>query len=220
MAVEQSAGRGQQKRQWVSPAGNLHASWRWPLPPGDDGLEPKWSGLMSLMAGFILARGLGQLGVAAKIKWPNDLLLHDPASGMDRKFGGILSEMREGCVVVGCGINIGYCPDDRQLREESAVAATRLADQDANLSPLALWTTLVEQGKPLFENLMEFATPGEFVRMMETKMAWIGRTVLIRKTNRDVFEAKILGLAEDGGLRIKTGNTADVLYSGGILPLY
>lgn len=213
LAVEQSAGRGQQKRRWISPAGNLHAAWRWPLPPNS-----QWDGLVSLMAGFILARVFDELGVAAKIKWPNDLILQDPASGMDRKFGGILVERRESHVVVGCGINIGYCPDERQLREESAVAATRLGDVKAEISPLFLWATLVEKGKFLFENLVKSTTPNEFVRMIETKMAWIGRTVLIRKTHTEVVKARIIGLAQDGGLRIKTGNTAEVLYSGSIIP--
>lgn len=219
MAVEQNAGRGQKHRQWISPAGNLHASWRWPLPAGDGETGPEWSGLLSLMAGFILARAFGELGVSAKIKWPNDLLLYDHKAGLDRKFGGILVERRGNHVVIGCGINIGHCPGDRQLREESAVPAARLADYRADLSPLFLWATLVDEGKSLFESLIVSATPGEFVRMIETKMAWIGRTVLIRKTDSEVFEAKILGLAEDGALRVKKGTATEVIYAGSILPV-
>ncbi|PIP37160.1 MAG: biotin--[acetyl-CoA-carboxylase] ligase [Desulfobacterales bacterium CG23_combo_of_CG06-09_8_20_14_all_51_8] len=218
MAVEQSAGRGRKKRRWISPAGNLHASWRWPLPAGDEAPGPKWSGLISLMAGFVLARVFNESGIAARIKWPNDLLLNDQKSGIDRKFGGILVERREDCIVVGCGINLHYSPDDRQLREDFSVAATRLSDQRIDMSPLSLWTDLVEKGKLFFERMIQSATPAEFINIIETKIAWIGRKVLIRPMNANVFEATILGLAEDGGLRIKTGNTTEVLYSGSMIP--
>jgi BirA family biotin operon repressor/biotin-[acetyl-CoA-carboxylase] ligase len=218
VAVEQSAGRGQQKRQWISPAGNIHASWRWPLPKSDAVRRPDWGGLIPLMAGFVLARVFNESGVAAKIKWPNDLLLNDQKSGIDRKFGGILVERREDRIVVGCGINLHYSPDDRELREDFSVAATRLSDQGVDMSPLSLWTNLVEKGKLFFEQMIQSATPAEFINIIETKIAWIGKKVLIRPMNGDVFEATILGLAEDGGLRIRAGNTTEVLYSGSIIP--
>jgi biotin-(acetyl-CoA carboxylase) ligase len=86
------------------------------------------------------------------------------------------------------------------------------------MSPLALWATLVEKGKSLFEKLIQTNTPAEFIRMIEPQMAWIGKKVLIRQMNADVFEAVILGLSKDGGLRIKSGNLEKVMYSGSIIP--
>ncbi len=212
IAVEQTTGRGQQKRQWISPAGNIHASWVWPLPKFDEESETDWGGLLSLVVGFICARVFRQLNVPVQIKWPNDLLIND------RKFGGILVEKRESHIVVGIGININYSPEDRLLRDQFAVPATHLSDQGYKISPLALWTTLVEKGTSLFEKLIQSATPAEFIRMIDTQMAWIGKKVLIRQMNADVFEAVILGLAKDGGLRIKKGKIEEIMYSGSIIP--
>jgi BirA family biotin operon repressor/biotin-[acetyl-CoA-carboxylase] ligase len=218
VAVVQTRGRGQKQRQWISPAGNLHVSWRWPLPPAGAGSGPQWSGLVSLMAGFILAHVMEAIGIHARIKWPNDLLLEDPMNGPDRKFGGILVERRDPHILLGCGMNLLHCPDDSQLRAEAAVPAARILDLAPDLSPLRLWTRAVAEGRALFESLVGAATPGDFLRMIETKMAWIGRTVLIRKTDADVAEAKILGLAEDGALRVRTGGRVEVIYAGSILP--
>jgi BirA family transcriptional regulator, biotin operon repressor / biotin---[acetyl-CoA-carboxylase] ligase len=212
IAVEQTAGRGQQKRQWISPAGNIHASWLWPLPEFDEASGADWSGLLSLMVGFVFTRVFKELNVPVQIKWPNDMLVNN------RKFGGILVERRADHILVGTGINVNYSPEDRQLREEFAVPATHLSAQGFEMSPLSLWTTLVEKGKSLFERLTRNTSPVEFIRMIDTQIAWIGKKVLIRRFNTDVFEAVILGLAEDGGLRIKKDGREEVMYSGSILP--
>jgi BirA family biotin operon repressor/biotin-[acetyl-CoA-carboxylase] ligase len=213
IAVEQTAGRGQQKRQWISPPGNIHASWLWPLPEFGGTTKIDWGGMLSLLVGFVFARIFKELNVAVQIKWPNDLLIDD------RKFCGILVERRENHIVVGIGINVNHSPEDSRLREEFAVSATRLSDQNHEMSPVVLWTTLVEKGKSLFENLVQNMTPAEFIRMIDKQIAWVSKKVLIRQANADVFDAVILGLAEDGGLRIKKGNIEEVMYSGSIIPV-
>jgi BirA family biotin operon repressor/biotin-[acetyl-CoA-carboxylase] ligase len=213
IAVEQTAGRGQQKRQWISPAGNIHASWIWPLPKITGNSENDWGGLLSLMVGFVFARVFKELNVAVQIKWPNDLLINN------RKFSGILVERRENHIVAGIGINIYHSPDDNKMREDFAVPATSLLDQGFEMQPLSLWTTLVKKGKFLFEQLIQTLTPAEFVKVIDTQIAWVGKKVLIRQANADVFDAVILGMAEDGGLRIKKGNIEEVMYSGSIIPL-
>jgi BirA family biotin operon repressor/biotin-[acetyl-CoA-carboxylase] ligase len=219
IAVEQTAGRGQQKRQWISPAGNIHASWIWPLPKITGKAESDWGGLLSLVVGFVFARVFKELNVPVKIKWPNDLLINDQESGKDRKFAGILVERRENNILVGIGINVNDSPENSKLREEFAVPATSLLDQGFEMQPLSLWTTLVKKGKFLFEQLIQTLTPAEFVKVIDTQIAWVGKNVLIRQANAEVFDAVILGMAEDGGLRIKKGNIEEVMYSGSIIPL-
>ena len=218
IAVKQSAGRGQHQRQWISPAGNIHASWRWPLPEFDGTAKTGWDGLLSLVVGFIIARVFKELDVPVQVKWPNDLLVYDQKFGGDRKFGGILVERRADHILVGVGINVNYSPEDSLLRNEFAVPATHLFDQGCKMSPLSLWMTLVEKGKSLFEKLIQTSTPAEFLKMIDSKMAWIGEKVLIRQINTDVFEAVILGVADDGGLVVKKGDTKEVIYSGSIIP--
>lgn len=77
VAERQTAGRGRLGRQWQSQAGDsLTFSLGLPLAPAD------WSGL-SLAVGVCLADALHP---DIRLKWPNDLWLHD------RKLGGILIE--------------------------------------------------------------------------------------------------------------------------------
>jgi BirA family biotin operon repressor/biotin-[acetyl-CoA-carboxylase] ligase len=104
-ADAQSAGRGRMARAWHSPAGdNLYLSilLRPARPPAE--VPP-----LTLMAGAALAEGLAALGVAPRLKWPNDVMLGE--GGESRKVAGILTEMasegeRVGHVVVGVGINV------------------------------------------------------------------------------------------------------------------
>lgn len=212
IAVEQTAGRGQHQRQWVSPGGNIHASWCWPIPESKIDLAPNWKNLMSLVAGFLFAQVLRKFDVPVQIKWPNDLLIND------RKFGGILIEIRGDHILVGCGINLAYAPEDRLLRDQFAVPATHLVREGFDFTPLALWTTLVTEGKALFKILVHESEPAEFIKIIDTRMAWVGKKVAIRGMNDEIIEAVILGLSKDGGLRVKKGNTTHLIYSGSIIP--
>ena len=50
-------------------------------------------------------------------------------------------------------------------------------------------------------------------------MLMVGKEIMIRRTDASVVRAMILGLARDGGLRIKKENTEETIYSGSIIPL-
>lgn len=102
IAEYQHAGRGRRGRQWLSPFGaNLYLSMYWCLPQG-----PAASVGLSLVVGIAIARVLHQAGAEqVKVKWPNDLYLHD------RKLAGILVELTgktgdAAQLVIGAGINL------------------------------------------------------------------------------------------------------------------
>jgi BirA family transcriptional regulator, biotin operon repressor / biotin---[acetyl-CoA-carboxylase] ligase len=102
LAAEQTAGRGRQGREWVAPAGAaLLASVLLRRSP-------------SVAAGIPFAAGLAIIdvlaadhGVAARLKWPNDVLVDR------RKLAGILSEVepaasdeRGVAIALGLGMNL------------------------------------------------------------------------------------------------------------------
>jgi BirA family biotin operon repressor/biotin-[acetyl-CoA-carboxylase] ligase len=105
LADRQSGGRGRLGRSWHSPAGeNLYLSLllRPAIPAA---LVPP----LTLLVGATLAEVLAALGLAPRLKWPNDVLLPTPAG--PRKVAGILTEMaterdRVRQVVVGVGLNV------------------------------------------------------------------------------------------------------------------
>ena len=99
IASEQTAGRGQWGRQWLSPEGGLYLSFGF-APQLDINLGYQ----LTLATAWGIAEQLRKYGVDVEIKWPNDLVLDG------RKLGGILTETKV-CAgkitqaVIGVGIN-------------------------------------------------------------------------------------------------------------------
>jgi BirA family biotin operon repressor/biotin-[acetyl-CoA-carboxylase] ligase len=100
-AERQTGGKGRQGRAWQSPAGNLHASTLVRLRPGDPPAPT-----LALVAAVALHEAVEPHAPAARIKWPNDLLV-DGA-----KLAGILLERQGEAVIVGFGVNLTHHPDD------------------------------------------------------------------------------------------------------------
>ena len=121
-AHQQTAGRGRRGRAWVSPPGNLAASFI--LRPD---VAPAAAGQLGFLCAVALAETLAgpaaRAGAALALKWPNDVLL---AGG---KLAGILLESetgaagRLGWVVAGIGVNIAGHPDGLEYPATSLRAA-------------------------------------------------------------------------------------------------
>lgn len=99
-AEQQTRGRGQYGRLWVSPKGeNLYASFCFFI---DENQEEPLS--LTHVLALSLARVLASKGVVCRIKWPNDLLIDR------KKIAGILCETKylppHFGVVIGLGLNI------------------------------------------------------------------------------------------------------------------
>lgn len=141
LVLQQSAGRGQMRREWVSPPGNIYAALRLPLaaPFNNEAAAPA--------LGVFMAQALEALGFQVGLKWPNDILQvsmeetshNDLPSSLEktwhagnihptlwRKAGGILLEERNGALIAGIGLNLNSCPDANHLREGFALTAGRL----------------------------------------------------------------------------------------------
>jgi len=126
-AERQTAGRGRQGRDWVSPAGNLYASTLVRLHPND---PPAPS--LALVAAVALAETAEAFGARPAIKWPNDVLI-DGA-----KLSGILLERAGDAVVVGLGVNLAHHPEGIDRPATSFAAAIGHAPApDAFLAALA-----------------------------------------------------------------------------------
>jgi BirA family biotin operon repressor/biotin-[acetyl-CoA-carboxylase] ligase len=99
IAAEQTAGRGQWGRSWVSEQDGLYLSFGFaPQLDINSGYQ------LTLATAWGIAEQLRKYGVDVEIKWPNDLVLDN------RKLGGILTEtkVRAGKItqaVIGVGIN-------------------------------------------------------------------------------------------------------------------
>jgi BirA family transcriptional regulator, biotin operon repressor / biotin---[acetyl-CoA-carboxylase] ligase len=118
VAQEQTAGRGRQGRSWHSPRGDsLYLSLV--LRPE---LSPRQVPPITLAAGLAVIDAVNSAGVAASLKWPNDVLVGE------RKLAGILTEMstrgdRVDHVIVGIGVNLA----GKRFPPELAGIATSIA---------------------------------------------------------------------------------------------
>lgn len=201
IADVQTSGRGRQGRRWSSPPGNLYLSVLLrPDPPG-----PRWA-LLPLAAGVAVAEALVELGLDARLKWPNDVLVGG------RKTGGILAEAASGTgglefVVVGIGINVAARPQDLApdvaptvacVEEELGREVDRAAVAAAVLSRLTVWYhALARKGPRVVQSAWR-----------DRAVAWWGRAVeadsggrRLRGIARDLDEGGALVLELEDGTR-------------------
>ena len=136
----QTEGRGQLRRPWHSPRGNLYVSFRLPADPNLRG------DAASLVVGGLLVRAFARLGFPLSLKWPNDLLLEESA-----KVGGLLLEERDGVILAGLGINLAEAPPAALMRADRATRAAVLLPHHAlpDGDPANERQTHLEYGAPI-----------------------------------------------------------------------
>jgi len=181
-AEAQTAGHGRQGRTWVTPAGRALACSLVLRDP------PRLLPMLTALAVAEVAERFDRGGRAARIKWPNDVLLDS------RKVAGILAEGRpqEGWVVLGIGINVAveqaaFPPELREL-------ATSLDAQPADVErALAL---LIER----LDHWLAAAT-GEAMDAYRARDALAGREI-----SWSDGTGTALGIADDGRLRVRAEN--------------
>jgi BirA family biotin operon repressor/biotin-[acetyl-CoA-carboxylase] ligase len=192
LADEQIRGRGREGRQWHSPAGSgillgyLHRPRRSSV-----------AGVLALRVGMAVGSALAALGIEARLKWPNDLVVGG------RKAGGILCEARTAAgdvawVGVGIGLNVrGPVPAEVARR---AVALDQVRPGVTRLQVL-------EVLMPRLHQLAEGSTLSQTERDAYRRMDWLA--------GRDVVEpvvGKVAGVDADGALVVETpGGTRRVL---------
>jgi BirA family transcriptional regulator, biotin operon repressor / biotin---[acetyl-CoA-carboxylase] ligase len=102
VADRQTGGRGRLGRRWEAPPGTSLLVSVLLRPPPERRLPE-----LSLVAAVGTADAVERAtGLSAQIKWPNDVMLNR------RKVAGILSEVADGTVVVGIGVNMNQTRDE------------------------------------------------------------------------------------------------------------
>lgn len=198
VAEEQTAGRGRAGKGWFSrPGQSLTFSLALPLSPAD------WSGL-SLVVGVSLA---DSLHADVKLKWPNDLWLHD------RKLGGILVETaghgdsatRKRLVVVGVGINMAR-PAAGTVTALASPASSTVPVPPAGLAEVLVGLTAGEVLErvvpPLVQDILGFEAGGfaPFADRFAQRDALRGRTIQLSDGTRGTAE----GVNAQGALLLRT----------------
>jgi BirA family biotin operon repressor/biotin-[acetyl-CoA-carboxylase] ligase len=196
-AESQTRGRGRLGRKWVSPA--RKGLWFSVLLRPD--LRPQEATRLTVASGTALRRAIhGQTGLAAAIKWPNDILV------AGQKVAGILMEMRAEVdhiqyVVLGIGVDVNLAATDfpSELRK---VATSLKAELGCPVPRAELAVAILRELDQDYARLAD----GKFAAIVdewEQHCATLGREVIIRMGPREV-RGRAEALGEDGALLVRT----------------
>jgi BirA family biotin operon repressor/biotin-[acetyl-CoA-carboxylase] ligase len=202
-AHEQTKGKGQRSKQWVSVAGqNILMSII--IEPFN--LGPEQLFLLSMMTAIGVHQFYSRYaGDDTCIKWPNDIYWRD------RKAGGILIENNfQGSewkyAVIGIGLNINQT--DFEGLPIKAVSLKQVTGKSFHMSGMTQELISILIGT--FEELLN--NPSEIVNRYHQYLYKIHQTVKLKKGPR-IFDAYIKGVTEDG--RLVTETSMEELFSVG-----
>lgn len=193
-ADQQTGGRGRNGRKWVSPTGNLYASYLFPTETSISQI-----GLYSFVAALSVYDCLrkyhpdGEWG----LKWPNDVLL-----GRSKICGMLLETGKthqQSWVVLGIGINIISHPDDTPYLATSLQEHISKSPDPASMlnelsAAFSYWKSIFEhQG---FEPI---------------RTAWRERAINIPgpvsvRLPAETFDGQAIDLRENGALQVRLAN--------------
>lgn len=207
-ADEQNAGRGRGDHRWQSDSGQgLYVSVLLRLP-----LTAEHLPLLPLAVGLAAADAMQQAsGLAADLRWPNDLLLGE------RKAGGILVESKlDGAAlayaVAGIGINVHQRTFNLHLATPATsldLAAGRAVSRQYLL--VCLLKSLEREAHALQDATAVEAIPAR----VEAASTWMrGRTVDVH--GPQACAGVTAGLDAHGFLRVQTAEGVVTVQTGGI----
>lgn len=194
----QTAGRGRNERQWVSPKGSSLASSILIRKPAS---AAQWYGILLALAAVKSLRGQ-QLD--AGLKWPNDVLVQE------RKLAGILGQSGGDYLVVGIGLNLSAVDIENSI----------------SLSELAVKTDYDLQLSSILENFSElrreFETNGVSAVLDDLRSLshTLGKRIRVT-TDQGQFEGVATDIDTQGRLVLdhgdKTVSAGDIVHLRGVI---
>ncbi len=186
-ADAQTQGRGRLGRTWLSPPGtNIYTSILVEPP------KHRLTGIISIVAGIALIKAVRQItGMDARIKWPNDAVIHG------RKFGGILVEagtVPSPWAICGLGINVNSETD-----QEFHHATSLRQAHDALIIREDLWVALMTALESVYDQWLDAGD--EWAAQEWTRVsATLGQEVLVKRPGGTSWTGLAERLDSDGGL--------------------
>ena len=208
LAQTQTNGRGQMRRKWISPTGNIYATLRLP------NINPFDQDYAAPATGALLAHALNALGLNIKLKWPNDLVcVHDDQI---YKIGGILIEERAGVILAGIGLNYASAPRKEALSTDALLEARSLASlnyvHNPN-DPREFWRKLVRKLISTYKEDNTFSQ--NWPNIFNALMVFKNESVLVEDDGA-TLQGQVMGITEQGNLKLLTHQGLIQLRSGSI----
>lgn len=204
-SITQTSGRGRLGRDWIDDGSSLLFSF---LLKGNE-----YSSLLdsvSLLSGVATELTILELGVEAKIKWPNDIYIGS------KKVCGILSEgistNKLECIVVGIGLNLNNKKFEKGLNATSIYLETnkefdRFAILDSFLKHLD--NLLLEEEKSPYA-FTKFIQSHDYLKDKDIYLNYYGENLFLHCLGIN-SKGALLGLSPNGELiTITSGEASEV----------
>lgn len=195
IAESQTQGRGRLGRKWISPEGGVWLSII--LKPG---IQPSYAPRITLLAGVAVTKTICSLGLPARIKWPNDVLING------KKVCGILTEieaeidMIDYCVI---GIGIDANVDTESFPEEFRESSTSLKKElGREINRVEFVQKLLEEFEALYLKLQKDGFSSILEEWRKMSMT-IGEWVKITTQTRTIY-GEAIGVDNEGALIVET----------------
>ncbi len=211
-AETQTRGRGRRGRSWFSPPGRSICVSFILRPP----MAPAQAPQITLMTAVAVARTLQGIGLEARIKWPNDILVKE------RKIAGILTEISTEMdlvdwMVVGLGLNVNVLSESMPS-EIRAIATSVRIEKGHPVSRVALLCTLLKNFEACYAQLMAEGF-GPIMHQWRQMTDIIGRRI-----NVDVMDTRYTGTVaavDDDGVLILEDDQGGIhrIFSGDVTQL-
>lgn len=204
---EQTQGRGRFKRSWHSP---LSKSLNLTFAFFDRGLPPFF---FSQLAALALLQVLHTENIAAKLKWPNDILVQG------KKIAGILTEVESSdpnqLIILGIGLNVNMAEAD--LAHIPKATTSMLIETGKNHVIQHIQDMLVKKFISFYEEAKK-TNVDSFQEMWHEKISWMLSKEIDIQQQEKMIHGKIIQLEKNGTLILLLDNgTTHTLLSGDII---
>jgi BirA family biotin operon repressor/biotin-[acetyl-CoA-carboxylase] ligase len=199
IAEEQTAGRGRLNRTWLSPRGeNIYCSIILK--------EQKNNPLLTILAALAAAQTIRGYGLAARLKWPNDVLVNG------KKICGALAESNSQGLVLGLGVNINMSAENLAALDQPATSLRAETGQIHDREKFL---------RELLEKLFAFyeqAQNAGFAKLVETwqnELDLAGKKVKIQTVQQEVY-GTVIQVDKTGALLVATAQGVEKVLAGDV----
>ncbi|MFP4654731.1 MAG: biotin--[acetyl-CoA-carboxylase] ligase [Methanohalobium sp.] len=190
----QKSGKGRMGREWVSPRGGIYMSVILkPTAPASHAYH------LTLVTGIAVANAIRNLGIGARIKWSNDVLINNnKVCGILTEINAEMEEVDYTIIGIGINANIDTGMFSNELKEGSTSIKSELGKPLERVSFVRNLFYELEQEYIKFKSKPFTEIINEWINLSDT----IGKHVSIM-THSKMIEGKAIGITKNGALIVK-----------------
>lgn len=195
VADSQTKGKGRRGRVWHSPKGTCIAMSLILKPK----IETKDASMLTLVQAMAVAKSIEEVcGLETKIKWPNDILVHE------KKVCGILTEMhlentKISAIIMGTGINVNQ---EEFPTEISPIATSLKIEKKESQCRVDLIRRICRLFEKYYDDFLNTGDVSSFLEEYNERLVSREKRVRVLEPKGD-FEGMALGINKKGELLVK-----------------